>query len=150
MKCLWSCRRCLLPKGLSCPVLVEDHQGAHPAEAIACQPANQRGPLLDSTKRERCLWRALRFVRLPELLAGLRADCRWFSQPDARRALCPLREYRLLRNRRADRLDRRLIDVIVRQTQPAPVVLLRNKKSRPYAQHNAGTSLKTECPLSPV
>jgi len=34
-------------------------------------PANQqtkRGPLLDSTKRERCLWKTLRFDRLPGLL----------------------------------------------------------------------------------
>jgi hypothetical protein len=73
----------------------------------------------------------LTFRSPARIACGLRAVCRSFSQPDTRSALCPLREYRLLRNRRAGRLDRRLIDVIVRQTQPAPVVLLRNKKAVP-------------------
>jgi hypothetical protein len=72
----------------------------------------------------------LTFRSPARIACGPRADCRWFSQPDTRSA-CPLREYRLLRNRRAGRLDRRLIDVIVRQSQPAPRVLLRNKKAVP-------------------
>jgi hypothetical protein len=88
-------------KGCGIRSLLRIIGGLDQGEAAACKPADQRGIPLDSTKQDRCRWRTLRFDPLPGLPADFATNRRRFSQPDKRSALRPLREYRLLLNRRA-------------------------------------------------
>jgi CheY-like chemotaxis protein len=117
-------------KGFWCPVLVENHRMAHPAEAVACQPANQRGPLWIQRNGNDASGKPYVSIPCPDCLRTSSRLSVVLSARDAKR-IVSIAGIPFTTQSSTGRLDRRLIDVIVRQSQPAPLVLLRNKKAVP-------------------